>query len=101
LRNLFSKNLAVDRIFLDVYSDEKKHINMYRKLGFQIIGEYKWLLPVTVMMMDYKTNYEKKKNRMEQFVKPFLSRLMKRLDFSEEEKQKIFNAINNIITGIS
>jgi len=98
---LFSKNLDVDRIFLDVFSDEKKHINMYKKLGFQIIGEYKWLLPVTVMMMDYKTNYEKKKNRMEQFVKPFLSRLMKRLDFSEEEKQKIFNAINNIITGIS
>ena len=96
---LFSKNLNVDRIFLDVFSDEKKHINMYRKLGFQIIGEYKWLLPVTVMMMDYKSNYEKKKNRMEQFVKPFLSRLMKRLDFSEDEKVKILNVIENIISG--
>ena len=94
---LYGKYLAVDRIFLDVFSDEKKHINMYKKLGFQIIGEYKWLLPVTVMMMDYKTDYEKKKSRMEQFVKPFLLRLSKRLDFSEDEKEMIFDAINTIV----
>ncbi len=95
---LYSKAISAERIFLDVFSDEKKHINMYRKLGFQIIGDYKWLLPVTVMMMEYKTDYEKRENRMEQFVKPFLSRLIKRIDFDEEDRRMILKGLRTIIS---
>ncbi len=62
---------------------------MYNKLGFQIIGEYEDPLPVTVMMLDYKTDYEKKSQRMEHFGKPFMARLIKKLDFEEVERERI------------
>ncbi len=96
---LYSKSISADRIFLDVFSDEKKHINMYKKLGFKVIGNYKWLLPVTVMMMEYRTDYERKESRMEQFVKPFLSRLIRRIDFSEEDREMILKGLNMIISS--
>ena len=94
---LYAKSQGAERIFLDVFSDEKKYINMYKKLGFKKIGEYEWLLPVTVMMMDQKTDYEKKARELERFVKPFLARLVKRLDFSEDEKTTILKAVESII----
>jgi len=97
LAYLYAKSENVDRIFLDVFSDEKKYINMYKKLGFHVIGEYEWLLPVTVMMMDYRTDYEKKTQRLEHFVKPFLARLLNRIDFEEEEKQKVIKAMQTIL----
>ena len=49
---------------------------MYKKVGFQRIGEYMWPLPVTVMMMDHKTDYEKKK-----FCDIFVSRINNGLFF--------------------
>jgi len=40
LAYLYAKSEGAERVFLDVLSDEKKYINMYKKLGFQTIGEY-------------------------------------------------------------
>ncbi|MFW6138026.1 MAG: GNAT family N-acetyltransferase [Spirochaetota bacterium] len=99
LAYLFARSEKVERIFLDVFSDEKKHINMYSKLGFQIIGTYDWHLPVTVMMMDYQTEYEKKSQRMEKFVKPFMTRLTQRIDYEEGEKQRIMETVESIISS--
>jgi hypothetical protein len=97
LAYLYAKSENAERVFLDVFSDEKKYINMYKKLGFQLIGNYNWLLPVSVMMMDYKTDYEKKSQRMEHFVKPFMSKLLKRLHFEEDERARIMNAVETVI----
>ena len=87
LAYLYAKYYNVDRVFLDVFSDEKKHITMYNKLGFQEIGDYNAPLPVTVMMLDHKTDYEMKSQQLERFVKPFLSRLVKRIDFETQGNQ--------------
>ncbi len=97
LAYLFAKSENAERVFLDVFSDERKYINMYKKLGFQLIGSYNWLLPVSVMMMDYRTDYEKKSQRMEHFVKPFMSKLLKRLHFEEGERARIMNAVETVI----
>ncbi len=97
LAYLFAKSENSERVFLDVFSDEKKYISMYKKLGFQEVGSYTWLLPVTVMMMDQRTDYEKKTQRMEQFVKPFITRLMKRIELDEEDRQRILKAVETII----
>jgi len=40
LAYLYAKSEDAERVFLDVFSDEKKYINMYKKLGFQTIGKY-------------------------------------------------------------
>jgi N-acetylglutamate synthase-like GNAT family acetyltransferase len=99
LAYLFARADGAERLFLDVFSDEMKHIGMYRKLGFQIIGEYTAPLPVTVMMLDYRTDYEKNTRAMEHFVKPFMSRLVRRLDFSETERQRILETVESITAG--
>ena len=70
---------------------------MYRKLGFQVIGSYEWLLPVTVMM-DYRTDYEKKTQRMERVVKPFISRLIKRVEFEEIERERMITTVDKVIS---
>ena len=85
-------------MFLDVFSDEKKYIRMYRKLGFQNIGSYEWLLPVTVMMMDYRTDYERESRHMERFVKPFMSRLIKRVEFEKVEREKMLSAVDKVLS---
>jgi Na+/phosphate symporter len=53
------------------------------------------------MMMDYKTDYEKKSQRMEHFVKPFMSKLVKRLNFKEDERERIMNAVETVIKSSS
>jgi len=101
LAYLFAKSEHSERVFLDVFSDEKKYITMYKKLGFQAIGTYEWLLPVTVMMLDYRTDYEKKTQRMERFVRPFMARLIKKIEFEEDERENILKAVENVTTSSS
>jgi ribosomal protein S18 acetylase RimI-like enzyme len=98
LAYLYGKSLEVERLFLDVFSDEKKHIHMYNKLGFNKIGEYKKPLPVTVMMLDQKTDYEKTESRMNHFVKPLMKRLMMYMDFEEQEKATFIKSIDQVIS---
>ena len=99
LAYLFAKYHTAERVFLDVFADEKKHISMYTKLGFQIIGEYYAPHPVTVMMLDHKTDYEKTGRQLERFVKPFLTRLVKRIDFDESTRDMMLSAIEQILTA--
>jgi nitrogen-specific signal transduction histidine kinase/ribosomal protein S18 acetylase RimI-like enzyme len=96
LAYLYAKSERAERVFLDVFTDEKKYINMYNKLGFHKIGEYMWPLPVTVMMMDKDTPYEKKAERLEEFVKPFMTRLVKRIKFEDKERTRFLQTIENI-----
>jgi len=98
LAYLYGKSLQVERLFLDVFSDEKKHIHMYKKLGFTEIGEYKKPLPVTVMMLDQISDYEKEEARLDHFVKPLMKRLMLYLDYEEEEKATILRIMNEMIS---
>ncbi len=96
LAYLYARSEEAERVFLDVFSDEEKYINMYKKVGFKRIGEYRWPLPVTVMMMDQRTDYEKKYRLMEGFVRPFMARLIKKLDFDDQERRRILETIENI-----
>jgi signal transduction histidine kinase len=98
LAYLFARAENAERVFLDVFSDEKKYIRMYRKLGFQNIGSYEWLLPVTVMMMDHRTDYERETRHMERFVKPFMSRLIKKVEFEKVERERMLAAIDKVIS---
>ena len=95
---LYAKSQNAERLFLDVFSDEKKHIQMYGKLGFQVVGEYQSPSQVTVMMLDRNTEYERKSDQMEHFVRPFMSRLLKRLDFGKNDRDLIVSAAE-IITA--
>lgn len=97
LAYLYAKAKNAERIFFDVFTDDKKHIAMYRKLGFQEIGTYASPLPVTVMMLDHKTDYERKTQRMEHFVKPFMERLKQYLEFSDEEKSIFLVSMEKIV----
>ncbi len=96
LAYLYARQHNVERLFLDVFSDEKKHISMYQKLGFQVVGGYESPSAVTVMLLDSVTDYERKSQQMEHFVKPFMSRLIKRLDFDEADRQMILAGMETI-----
>ena len=99
LAYLFAKAKDAERIFMDVFSDEVRHVAMYEKLGFQSIGQYWSPQPVTVMMLDHRTEYERRSSRMEHFVKPFLNRLEPMLDFTEDERSLFLQAIREMRSG--
>ena len=63
---------------------------MYDKLGYKQIGQYRDPSLVSVMMLEHRTEYERKSNRMEHFVKPLVTRLRKLIQFSPED-EKTFN----------
>ena len=66
---------------------------------FQSVGEYRDPLPVTVMIMDYQTDYEKKQQRLEHFVKPFMHRLSSHLDFDEYEGRRFSEQLGRFISA--
>lgn len=96
LAYLYLTGRGVNRIFLDVFSDETKLIKMYEKLGFKIIGTYNKPLPCTVMYLNHESEYVDQVSRMEHFVQNFFSRLTPRLSFEGEDLNFIFKAINEI-----
>ncbi len=98
LAYLYARIQKTESLFLDVFADDQKQVAMYYKLGFQRIGQYSDPSPVEVMILDNKTEYEKKQQRMEHFVKPFMSRLVKLLDFDEAEKEEFLLAVDTLIT---
>jgi signal transduction histidine kinase len=99
LAYLYARSQHAEKVFLDVFSDEKKYISMYQKLGFQVLGEYNAPLPVTVMTLDYMTDYERKAARMEHFVRPFMKRLVQRLDFEEPVRKRILDAVEEVVSN--
>ncbi|HUX20241.1 MAG TPA: GNAT family N-acetyltransferase [Spirochaetia bacterium] len=99
LAYLYARQHNAERLFLDVFSDERKHITMYQKLGFQVVGEYESPSPVTVMLLDSVTDYERKAQQMDHFVKPFMSRLIRRLDFDEADRQTILAGMETVTSS--
>ena len=96
LAYLYARTRGTERLFLDVFANEKKQVAMYYKLGFENIGSYSDPLDVDVMMLDHRTKYEKKQQRMNHFVKPFMTRLLTRMDFEDKEKQKFLEAVDMV-----
>jgi len=50
------------------------------------------------MMVDNRTDYEKKRNHMEHFVKPFIKRLLQKIDFEPDEEKRILNAAESVMS---
>ncbi|MCE5255734.1 MAG: PAS domain-containing protein [Spirochaetaceae bacterium] len=96
LSYLYLRGRGVNRVFLDVFSDETKLIKMYEKLGFKVIGSYNKPLPCTVMYLNHESEYVDQVSRMEHFVQNFFSRLIPRLGFEGEDREFIFKAIDEI-----
>lgn len=96
LAYLYLRGRGINRIFLDVFSDEPKLIKMYEKLGFKIIGSYNKPLSCTVMMLVHESKYIDEVTKMEHFVQGFFSRLVPKLDFRGEDKECVSRAISEI-----
>ncbi len=90
LAYVFSRIQETEVLFLDVFAGDKQQITIYDKLGYQQIGQYRDPSLVSVMMLEHRTEYERKSNSMEYFVKPLVSRLKKLIQFSPED-EAIFN----------
>lgn len=96
LSYLYIRGRGVNKIFLDVFTDESKLIKMYEKLGFKIIGSYNKPLACTVMLLSHESKYVAEVSRMEHFVQSFFSRLVPRLDFEGDDREFVYKAINEI-----
>lgn len=96
LSYLYLRGRGVNRIFLDVFSDEAKLIKMYEKLGFKIIGSYNRPLSCTVMLLIHESKYIDQVSRMEHFVQSFFSRLVPRLEFAGVDKEYVDKAMEEI-----
>ena len=96
LSYLYIRGRGVDKIFLDVFSDETKLIRMYEKLGFGVIGTYNRPLACTVMMLNHESDYIDEVSKMEHFVQGFFSRLIPKLEFEGEDREYVYKAINEI-----
>ena len=99
LAYLYARIEGTESLFLDVFADDQKQVGMYYKLGFQRLGQYSDPSPVEVMILDQKTEYEKKEQRMEHFVKPFMSRLVRLIDFDASEKDKFLLAVETLVSS--
>lgn len=95
---LYCKAREAKRVYLDVFSDEKTQVHMYRKLGFQPIGQYEDPLPVVVMMVDHRTDYERNSARLNRFVKPLMSRISRRLEFTERNRREVMKGVEEILS---
>jgi len=49
------------------------------------------------MMVEKRTDYERHSRELDHFVKPFMSRLLRRLDFDPETHDAIAAAAHNIM----
>jgi two-component system, NtrC family, sensor kinase len=98
LAYLYARVEKTETLFLDVFADDKKQVGMYGKLGFQYLGEYSDPSLCQVMMLDHRTDYERKSQRMEHFVKPLMTRLVKLMDFDTENKDRFMKAIDVLVS---
>jgi PAS domain S-box-containing protein len=96
LSYLYLRGRGVNKIFLDVFTDEAKLIKMYEKLGFKIIGVYNRPLSCTVMLLNHESKYVDEVSKMEHFVQSFFSRLVPRLGFEGTDLECVRKAINEI-----
>ena len=96
LSYLYARGWGAKQIFIDVFADEASQIQMFKKVGFEIIGGYSNPLPCTVMMMNHASIYEQKTPNNQLFIKRTISRLIPKIDFSAEELSLVMKAIDEI-----
>ena len=96
LSYLYARGWGAKQIFIDVFADEASQIQMFKKVGFEIIGSYSNPLPCTVMMMNHASIYEQKTPNNQLFIKRTISRLIPKIDFSAEELSLVMKAIDEI-----
>ena len=88
---------GAERVFLDVFSEDKPQGRMYRKLGFTEVCRYHDPLEVTVMVLNQRLNYEIDEDRVTRFMRPMVTRLMKRIDFDPDEIAAIEQQTSQIV----
>ncbi len=97
LAYIYTRMNETEVLFLDVFAEDKKQVAMYDKLGYQRIGQYRDPALVDVMILDHRTEYERKRSRMEHFVKPLVARLIKLIQFDSQEKQAFLEAMETMV----
>jgi RimJ/RimL family protein N-acetyltransferase len=72
---------GVERIFADVYKRQEKSVNIYKRIGFEVIGNYFWNEEIIVMMIDLENSpyaKDEEKARLREF---FVQKLSKKFEF--------------------
>ncbi len=80
---------GAERVFLDVFSDDKTQKRLYKKIGFHEVCRYFDPLEVTVMTLDDRLHYETNEERLNHFLRPMVRRLLTRVDFDPHEAAAI------------
>ncbi len=93
---LYGRSKGMKETVIDVFSEDVKNIEMYKKFGFEIIGSYASPSPVTVMMQRDETPHEKDADKRTRFVTPLFRRLYNMFDFGEQH-QAVINEMKSII----
>lgn len=86
---LLARAIGVEKLVIDVFKDDEKTINLYKKFGFYEIGEYYSPAAVTVLILDGKTTMERDERRLERFIKPLYRKLIPMFDFGEYNERVI------------
>ena len=89
LAYMYARAHGAQRVFLDVFSDDKPQTRLYKKIGFYDICRYFDPLEVTVMTLDDRLHYETNEDRLNHFLRPMLRRLLRRVDFAPDEAKQI------------
>jgi two-component system, NtrC family, sensor kinase len=93
---LLARSVGVDKLVIDVFKDDTKTMNLYKKFGFVEVGEYNSPEAVTVLALHGKTTMERDENRLKRFIKPLYKKLIPMFDFGEYN-QKIIQEMEKII----
>jgi len=93
---LLARTLKIDNLVIDVFKDDKKTINLYKKFGFVEVGEYTSPAAVTVMVLNGHSSMERDEAKLRRFVKPLYKKLIPMFDFGDYT-DKIIREMDRII----
>jgi nitrogen-specific signal transduction histidine kinase len=99
LAYLYSRSRGAGLVLLDIFSDDRQKLNLYRKLGFEEVGTYNDPSEFTVMVLRHKLNYETDSRRLNSFLKPLLGRLIPRIDFEPQVREMLLEQARPILDG--
>ncbi len=96
---LYGRSMGMKEVVIDVFSQDVKNIEMYRKFGFEEIGTYRSPSSVTVMIQRDATPHEQDATKRSRFVAPLFRRLYNMFDFGLQH-QAVTNEMRKIIPKI-
>jgi two-component system, NtrC family, sensor kinase len=94
---LLARSVGVDNLVIDVFRDDEKTINLYRKFGFIEVGEYFSPAAVTVLLLRGKSSMEKDEKRLRSFIKPLYKKLIPMFDFGDFHNRKVIQQMEEIV----